>query len=131
MSEEQKPAATPKTDPAAKPAAKGEKAEKKKPHPMMVPFCIGMVGFVAFMISAPFWATDVKEARYVLIKQGYQPIEVGGYDHLSCGIDIYSTKFIAISPQGNRVKGAVCKTPHLTVPSIDDVELDQRKPPQP
>lgn len=103
----------PKTTELAKP-------QKKKPGMMFIPTMIGMAGFVAFMVSAPFWATDVEDAKRTLIVNGYKPITVGGFDPFGCGIDIYSTKFTAIGPKGFKVKGNVCKTPHINPSTIDE-----------
>lgn len=111
---EKKPASA-----AAKPAEKQAEPEKKKRSPMFVPMCLGMIGFVIFISSAPFWATDAVEAKRVLLANGYKPISVGGFDPLGCTLDLYATKFSAINPQGIKVHGNVCKTPHVNPPSIE------------
>lgn len=108
-----------KPEPDKKPAPAEKPAEKKKRGPLYVPMCLGAIGFVIFICSAPFWATDVKEAELVLRANGYKPVKVGGFDPLGCTLDLYATKFSAISPQGLKVHGNVCKTPHVNAPSIE------------
>jgi len=55
----------------------------------------------------PLW-TDVKGSTQALEKQGFQPIEVGGYDMFACDT-IYATRFTAKNQSGGIVEGAVCK----------------------
>ncbi|MBL5927801.1 hypothetical protein [Enterobacter asburiae] len=55
--------------------------------------------------------TDPDGAVKVLSDNGFTNIKTGGYGWLSCSSedDVYSTEFTATSPNGNSVKGAVCK----------------------
>jgi hypothetical protein len=93
---------------------------KQKLGIMFLPTCIGMAGFFVFIFSAPFWATDVKEAKLVLIANGYKPITVGGFDPFGCGLDLYATKYTAFNPKGVKVKGNVCKTPRINPPTVEE-----------
>lgn len=116
-----KAAAAPKKDETGKPAPPPlKKNAKQKLGMMFIPTIIGMVGFFAFMLSAPFWATDAKEAEKVLVMNGYKIIKVGGFNPLGCGLDVYSTRYEAINPRGTKVKGSVCKTPHVNPPTIEE-----------
>lgn len=106
------------------PKARIRKKGKEPPHPLKVPAIIGVAVFVAFIITAPFWATDAQDAQRTLVLLGYKPLKVGGFDPFGCGFDIYATKFTAISPQGYMVTGNVCKTPYV---SHSSVEIDTEK----
>lgn len=109
-----------------KPRKKNDGEEKSElppiddpPHPIRVPLAIGVVIFVLFMATAPFWATDEKGAYRTLIVLGYKPLKVGGYDPFGCGLDIFVTKFTAIAPNGAKVFGNVCQTPYVSRPSVE------------
>ncbi|HYD17147.1 MAG TPA: hypothetical protein VEF76_01545 [Patescibacteria group bacterium] len=102
-----------------------EKKPEKRRGPLFIPACIGVAGFAAFLVSAPYWATDEAGAMRVLAAQGYRNIRVGGYDSFGCGFDVYATKFTAVTPQGHAVKGNVCKTPYV---SKSRVEMDDGAP---
>lgn len=53
--------------------------------------------------------TDPDNARRVLAENGYTDVQIGGYAAWSCGRDdTYATEFVATSPTGHRVTGAVC-----------------------
>jgi len=115
--EEKKPA-----KPDLPPPPKLDKNAKQKLGIMFIPTCIGMAGFLIFIVSAPFWATDAKEARLVLIANGYKPITVGGFDPFGCGLDLYATKYTAVNPKGVKVRGNVCKTPRVNPPTVEEIE---------
>ena len=54
--------------------------------------------------------TDVESAKKTLLHNGYNPIQVGGYDYWNGGeYDFYKTKFTAIAPNGDVVSGCVTK----------------------
>ena len=55
--------------------------------------------------------TDPEGARDTLVKSGYTPIEVGGYDYFGGSeSDVYITHFKAISPNGkDTVEGCVTR----------------------
>ena len=93
--------------------------EEDPPHPIRIPLAIGVVIFVLFMATAPLWATDDEGAYRTLIILGFKPLKIGGYDAFGCGLDIFATKFIAISPDGIKVAGNVCKTPYISRPSVE------------
>jgi len=66
--------------------------------------------FIAFFTLCS--CTDQKEATRVLNQQGYKNIKFNGYDPFGCSKDdFYHTKFTAISPNGQKVKGTVCSSP--------------------
>lgn len=122
--EDKKPAApksaAQKNEPEKPPPPPLKKNAKQRLGMMFVPTIIGMAGFGAFIFSAPFWAFDKKEAAYVLAANGYKVIEIGGFNPLGCGLDVYATRYVAINPHGNKVKGSVCKTPHVNPPTIEE-----------
>ncbi len=61
---------------------------------------------VLFCMTA---CTDTDRSKKVLLDQGYTNIKFTGHDFLACGDrDQYSTGFIASSPAGHPVTGAVC-----------------------
>lgn len=93
--------------------------EQDPPHPIRVPLVIGVVIFALFMATAPYWATDEADAYRTLVILGYKPIKIGGYDPFGCGLDVYATKFTAISPAGLKVSGNVCKTPYVSLSSVE------------
>jgi hypothetical protein len=54
--------------------------------------------------------TDESGAKKTLETNGYRPINVGGYGWVSGSKDdLYITKFIAIAPNGDTVKGCVTR----------------------
>lgn len=53
--------------------------------------------------------TRPDEARRVLDSNGYTNIQIGGFAAWMCGRDdSFATKFVAKSPNGKTVSGAVC-----------------------
>ena len=53
--------------------------------------------------------TDEQTAKRVLEEQGYSEVRTTGWAWLSCGKDdTFKTGFVARSPKGNKVEGAVC-----------------------
>lgn len=53
--------------------------------------------------------TDVENTVRVLEQNGYTDVKTTGYDWLACSKDDgTSTGFVATSPSGHQVKGAVC-----------------------
>lgn len=108
------------TKPEKKPAADAKPREKKQRGPMFVPLCIGAAGFVVFICSAPFWATDDRDAYMTLMANGYKPLKIGGFNPLGCSFDVYATKFYAVNPHGLKVHGNVCKTPHMGPSTIEE-----------
>ena len=53
--------------------------------------------------------SDPDNARRILESNGYTVIEIGGYAMWHCSEDdTFATKFVALSPSGQRVTGAVC-----------------------
>lgn len=53
--------------------------------------------------------SDADTARRILESNGYTVIEVGGYAMWHCSEDdTFATSFVALSPSGQRVTGAVC-----------------------
>lgn len=98
-----------------KPAPKSD----KKKNILLIPAVIGVMGFLAFLISAPHWAVDEAGARRVLEAQGYTDIKTGGYDTFGCGFDIFATRFTARTPKGYPVRGNVCKTPYVSKSSVE------------
>ena len=69
----------------------------------LVIICI--IGFFYF-----FGAVDKNDAYSVLQKNGYTDIEITGRNIFACEkSDFYRTGFIAKSPNGQTVKGTVCK----------------------
>ncbi len=101
-----------------KPPVRKRKAQKKK-NILFVPACIGVAGFLVFIVSAPFWATDEAGAMRVLAAQGYTDIKTGGYDTFGCGFDVFATRFTARTAKGYPVKGNVCKTPYVSRSSVE------------
>lgn len=93
--------------------------QEDPPHPIRIPLAIGVVIFALFMATAPFWATDEEGAYRTLVILGYKPLKIGGYDPFGCGLDVFATKFTAISPAGLKVSGNVCKTPYVSLSSVE------------
>lgn len=53
--------------------------------------------------------TDSSTAKRVLQSQGFTDVRITGYKAFACsGDDTTSTGFTATSPNGTRVRGAVC-----------------------
>ena len=60
----------------------------------------------AFLMCA---CTQPEKAQRVLSDQGYTDIRMTGYKGFSCGKDdYYADGFVAKSPSGKNVSGAVC-----------------------
>lgn len=54
--------------------------------------------------------TDVDSATKTLKQNNYKPLDVGGYGFFSASSnETFATKFVAISPSGDTVKGVVTK----------------------
>ena len=69
---------------------------------------VAVIGILAILAS---WGlTDEKGAAEHLRTVGYQPVSFRGYGFLACGQDdLWRTKFVAIAPNGQRVRVAVCE----------------------
>jgi len=53
--------------------------------------------------------TNVEEAQRVLEAQGFNNIEITGYNFLGCGQDdTFRTGFVAIGQNGQKIEGTVC-----------------------
>lgn len=64
-----------------------------------------LVGYGILRLST---CTDTQGATQVLLQNGYEQIEITGYDFFSCGEgDFYSTGFKAVK-NGKPVSGTVC-----------------------
>lgn len=69
---------------------------------------ISFVLFVAFIFGIR-GCTDEETARRVLENNGYKNVEITGYRYfMRSDTDMFSTGFVATSPNGSRVSGAVC-----------------------
>ena len=67
-------------------------------------------GIFAVLIISTHGCTDAPGARAYLEKEGYRPLEVGGRGWFKTHRgEWYSTRFTAINPQGDTVKGAVTR----------------------
>lgn len=62
---------------------------------------------IAFLIAVGFSCTDTDRARKTLIANGFTNIKTTGYSRECAESDDTCTGFVATSPSGQRVKGAV------------------------
>jgi hypothetical protein len=69
---------------------------------------VGIALIIFFIFSAPFFCIEPELSKRVLRQSGYTNIEIKGYGWFSCGKDLFSTKYRAISPAGLETKGSVC-----------------------
>jgi len=68
-----------------------------------------VVGVLLILVSIN-GCTDNQGTVEVLTANGYTKISTLGYGVFACSdTDIFATKFTAISPNGTRVSGTVCK----------------------
>lgn len=66
---------------------------------------------IIFFLLIASSCDNPKEAREVLVKTGYHPIKVGGYDWNGCSKDDwYATKFKAYNADSSQIlTGTVCQ----------------------
>ena len=68
---------------------------------------LSLIIALSFLISA---CTDEEGAIKVLRQNNYKPLSIDGYGWFNGGKeDLYRTKFTAIAPNGDTVKGCVTK----------------------
>lgn len=66
---------------------------------------LGAIVFLALAVGV----TDEPHSKRILEKQGYTDVSFTGYDWFACSEDDwYHTGFVATSPSGDRLSGAVC-----------------------
>ena len=64
---------------------------------------------VLFLFSS-IGVSDPDGAKHVLKSNGYSSVSITGWKFFGCGDDdFFHTRFSAISPNGQRVTGVVCK----------------------
>lgn len=69
-----------------------------------------IIALTISLIIVPNSCTDKEGARKTLERNGYKPIEVGGYEFfVGTKSDVYVTKFKAIAPNGETVTGQVTR----------------------